>query len=112
MHESGDRYNDPSAPSGAYGILSSTASSVGLPWPVSNASAGAQDAAALQLYNEYGWNPWSSAPSCGSKPGHPVSRATPRNYGATAQRQAEPTGIVMMPVGSRVHNQTRVTTIG
>ncbi len=65
MHESGDRYNDPSAPSGAYGILSSTASSVGLPWPVSNASAGAQDAAALQLYNEYGWNPWSSAPSCG-----------------------------------------------
>jgi hypothetical protein len=38
---------------------------VGLPWPVSNASAGAQDAAALQLYNEYGWQPWSSAPSCG-----------------------------------------------
>lgn len=65
IHESGNRYNDPNAPSGAYGILESTAAAEGLPWPVSNASPAAQDAAALDLYAKYGWQPWSTAPMCG-----------------------------------------------
>jgi len=65
VHESGDQYNNPAEPSGAYGILQSTASQEGLPWPVSNASSAAQDAAALDLYAKYGWNPWSTAPGCG-----------------------------------------------
>ena len=64
-HESGDSYNDPSKPSGAYGILASTAASEGLPYPVSNAAPGAQDAAALDLYAKYGWAPWSTASICG-----------------------------------------------
>ncbi|HEY2563978.1 MAG TPA: hypothetical protein VGI44_09725 [Acidimicrobiales bacterium] len=64
-HESGDQYNNPSEPSGAYGILESTASEEGLPWPVSSASPAAQDAAALDLYAKYGWSPWSTAPGCG-----------------------------------------------
>ncbi len=65
MHESSDRYNDPSAPSGAYGIIQSTWQSYGYSgWPY-EASAATQDALALRLYNQYGWQPWSSAPSCG-----------------------------------------------
>lgn len=64
-HESGDRYNDPSAPSGAYGILQSTAAQYGLPWPVSSASAAAQDSVALTLYNQLGWAPWSTRYVCG-----------------------------------------------
>lgn len=63
--ESGDRYNDPSAPSGAYGILESTAESNGWIWPVSNADPGTQDGYALSLYTRYGWQPWSTAPGCG-----------------------------------------------
>jgi muramidase (phage lysozyme) len=65
VHESGDRYNDPSAPSGAYGIIQPTWQSYGYSgWPY-EASAATQDQLALQLYNQYGWQPWSSAPSCG-----------------------------------------------
>jgi type II secretory pathway pseudopilin PulG len=63
--ESGDRYNDPTAPSGAYGILHSTADAYGLAWPVSSDSAASQDAVALTLYNKYGWQPWSSRYACG-----------------------------------------------
>lgn len=42
-----------------------TAAAEGLPWPVSDASAAAQDAAALDLYAKYGWAPWSTASVCG-----------------------------------------------
>ncbi len=63
--ESGDRYNDPSAPSGAYGILLSTWQSFGYSgWPYEAAPA-VQDALALRLYDEDGWTPWSSRFSCG-----------------------------------------------
>ncbi|MGA8371986.1 MAG: hypothetical protein WB765_17780, partial [Acidimicrobiales bacterium] len=65
LWESGDRYNDPSAPSGAYGILQSTAASEGLAWPVSSDSPASQDAAALDLYAKYGWSPWSTRTICG-----------------------------------------------
>jgi Transglycosylase-like domain len=63
--ESGDRYNDPNAPSGAYGILQVTWNSFGYSgWPY-QAGADAQDRIALQLYNEYGWAPWGSRFACG-----------------------------------------------
>ena len=65
IHESGDVYNDPGEPSGAYGILESTWQSFGYAgWPY-EATPAQQDALALQLYNEYGWDPWSSAAACG-----------------------------------------------
>lgn len=65
VHESGDEYNDPSRPSGAYGILESTWLSYGYSgWPY-QAPAPVQDALALELYNEYGWDPWSTATVCG-----------------------------------------------
>jgi hypothetical protein len=63
-HESTDRYNDPSAPSGAYGIIQQTAAAEGLPWPVSDASPAQQDAAALDLYAKYGWSPWETRTVC------------------------------------------------
>ena len=63
--ESNDRYNTPSAPSGAYGILDSTWQSLGYSgWPY-QASPTLQNEAALRLYNMYGWQPWSSRYSCG-----------------------------------------------
>lgn len=65
VHESGNRYNDPSAPSGAYGMLFSTWSSLGFSDEPYQSDPATQDAMALKLYNEYGWQPWSSAPSCG-----------------------------------------------
>jgi hypothetical protein len=65
VHESGDRYNSPSAPSGAYGILISTWRSFGLSgWPY-EAPAGEQDKVALELYARYGFRPWSSRFACG-----------------------------------------------
>jgi len=63
--ESGDEYNNPTRPSGAYGILQITWNSNGFSgWPYQAAPA-LQDALALKLYNEYGWLPWSSRFSCG-----------------------------------------------
>ena len=65
IHESGDRYNAPTAPSGAYGILFTTWTSLGLsgqPW---QSPPSTQDQAALELYGRYGWSPWSSRFSCG-----------------------------------------------
>ena len=65
VHESGDEYNDPSRPSGAYGILASTWRSFGYSgWPYEAAPA-VQDALALRLYAEYGWQPWSTRYVCG-----------------------------------------------
>ena len=65
IHESGDEYNDPSRPSGAYGILESTWESNGYAgWPY-QAEAAVQDALALKLYNEFGWTPWSTRYVCG-----------------------------------------------
>jgi len=65
VHESGDAYNDPARPSGAYGILESTWESFGYSgWPYEAAPA-VQDALALELYHEYGWNPWSTKTVCG-----------------------------------------------
>jgi Transglycosylase-like domain len=65
VHESGDAYNDPTRPSGAYGILESTWASFGYSgWPYEAAPA-VQDTLALELYHEYGWNPWSTKSVCG-----------------------------------------------
>jgi hypothetical protein len=65
LHESGNRYNSPTAPSGAYGILDSTWVSLGYSgWPY-QAPVTVQDAAALTLYHEYGWQPWSTRFVCG-----------------------------------------------
>lgn len=69
VHESGDRYNDPTAPSGAYGIEFTSSVPTwqslgygGAPWQGTPAQ---QDAAALILYHRYGWTPWSSRFACG-----------------------------------------------
>jgi hypothetical protein len=65
MRESNNRYNDPSAPSGAYGILASTWHSFGFTgWPYQAAPI-VQDALALKLYSLYGFHPWSSRFACG-----------------------------------------------
>jgi hypothetical protein len=65
VHESGDEYNDPSMPSGAYGILETTWVSNGYSgWPY-QATPLTQDALALKLYGEYGWTPWSTRFACG-----------------------------------------------
>jgi len=65
VHESGDQYNSPAAPSGAYGILISTWRSFGYSgWPY-EAPASVQDHVALELYARDGWRPWSSRFACG-----------------------------------------------
>jgi hypothetical protein len=65
VHESGDQYNSPEAPSGAYGILISTWREFGYSgWPY-EAPASVQDQVALELYARYGWEPWSSRFACG-----------------------------------------------
>jgi hypothetical protein len=65
VQESGDVYNDPTRPSGAYGILEVTWQSNGYSgWPYEGTPA-QQDALALKLYNEFGWVPWSSRYACG-----------------------------------------------
>jgi len=63
--ESGDVYNDPSEPQGAYGILDSTWQSLGYSGSPYEASASEQDAAALELYRQYGWQPWGTRYTCG-----------------------------------------------
>jgi hypothetical protein len=65
MRESGNRYNDPNAPSGAYGILASTWHSFGFTgWPYQAAPI-VQDSLALKLHSMYGFHPWSSRFACG-----------------------------------------------
>jgi hypothetical protein len=65
VHESGDQYNSPAAPSGAYGILAVTWHSFGMSgWPY-QAPASEQDAVALELYHRYGWAPWGTRFVCG-----------------------------------------------
>jgi hypothetical protein len=65
VHESGDQYNSPAAPSGAYGILISTWREFGYSgWPY-EAPASVQDQVALELYARYGFEPWSSRFACG-----------------------------------------------
>jgi hypothetical protein len=65
IHESGDNYNNPNMPSGAYGILISTWQSFGYSgWPYEAAPA-VQDALALRLHAMYGFDPWSSRFACG-----------------------------------------------
>ena len=64
-HESGNRFNTPSAPGGAYGFLESTWLSLGYSgWPYQAAPA-VQDKAVLFLFNELGWQPWSTRFVCG-----------------------------------------------
>lgn len=65
LHESGDQYNSPTVPGGAYGFLEMTWLSLGYSgWPY-QASAAVQSRAALFLYNELGWQPWSTRYVCG-----------------------------------------------
>ena len=65
LHESGDRFNSPTAPGGAYGFLEGTWLSLGYSgWPY-EASPTVQSQAALFLYNELGWQPWSTRFVCG-----------------------------------------------
>jgi Transglycosylase-like domain len=65
IHESGDEYNSPNKPSGAYGILDSTWHAFGYAgWPY-QAPAVVQDHLALELYSLYGFHPWSSRFACG-----------------------------------------------
>lgn len=64
-YESGDVYNSPTEPSGAYGMLYTTWISLGYSgWPY-QASPTVQNEAALYLYNEFGWTPWSTKTVCG-----------------------------------------------
>lgn len=65
IHESGDNYNDPNMPSGAYGILISTWQSLGYSGSPYQAAPALQDAAALRLHAEYGFEPWGSRFACG-----------------------------------------------
>ncbi|HUC05702.1 MAG TPA: hypothetical protein VL961_09900 [Acidimicrobiales bacterium] len=65
IHESGNVYNDPNKPSGAYGILDSTWHAFGYAgWPY-QAPAVVQDHLALVLHSLYGFRPWSSRFACG-----------------------------------------------
>lgn len=65
VHESGDRFNSPTAPGGAYGFLEGTWLSLGYSgWPY-EAPPSVQDRAVLFLYNELGWQPWSTRFVCG-----------------------------------------------
>jgi hypothetical protein len=65
IHESGNQYNNPSKPSGAYGILVSTWHDFGYTgWPY-QAPPDVQDHLALKLYSLYGFHPWSSRFACG-----------------------------------------------
>ncbi len=65
VHESGDRYNTPAVPGGAYGFLEETWLSLGYGgWPY-QAPPWVQSQAALFLYNELGWQPWSTRVVCG-----------------------------------------------
>lgn len=65
LHESGDRFNTPAAPGGAYGFLEGTWLSLGYSGYPYQASPAVQDQAVLFLYNELGWQPWSTRFVCG-----------------------------------------------
>ncbi len=65
QHESDDEYNSPTVPGGAYGFLESTWVAIGYSgWPY-QASPEVQSQAALFLYDELGWEPWSTRFVCG-----------------------------------------------
>ncbi len=64
QHESGDNYSE--AGGGAYQFENGTWESVtGLPGPAENYAPATQDAAALKLYSERGWEPWTTRYVCG-----------------------------------------------
>ena len=64
QHESGGNYADGGG--GAYQFENGTWSSLtGLPSPAQDYPASVQDAAALKLYSERGWEPWSTRYVCG-----------------------------------------------
>lgn len=65
VHESGDRFNTPAAPGGAYGFLETTWLSLGYSGYPYQAAPAVQDQAVLFLYNELGWQPWSTRFVCG-----------------------------------------------
>lgn len=65
LHESGDRFNTPAAPGGAYGFLEGTWLSLGYTGWAYQAPPSVQDEAVLFLYNELGWTPWSTRFVCG-----------------------------------------------
>lgn len=61
--ESGNNYASPGA--GAYGIIPSTWASLGYSGTADDYPPAVQDEAALRLYNQYGWEPWTTSPACG-----------------------------------------------
>jgi len=64
QHESGGNYADGGG--GAYQFGNGTWSSLtGLPSPPQDYPASVQDAAALKLYSERGWEPWTTRYVCG-----------------------------------------------
>jgi len=64
QHESGGNYGDGGG--GAYQFADGTWTSVtGLPGPAQSYPAATQDAAALTLYAERGWAPWTTRYVCG-----------------------------------------------
>ena len=64
QHESGGNYSEPGG--GAYQFELGTWQSVtGLPAPAQDYSAAVQDSAALRLYAERGWEPWTTRYVCG-----------------------------------------------
>jgi len=64
QHESGSNYADGGG--GAYQFENGTWSSLtGLPSPPQDYPASVQDAAALKLYSERGWEPWTTRYVCG-----------------------------------------------
>jgi Transglycosylase-like domain len=64
QHESGGNYADGGG--GAYQFETGTWNSLtGLPSPAQDYPASVQDAAALKLYSERGWEPWTTRDVCG-----------------------------------------------
>jgi muramidase (phage lysozyme) len=64
FHESTDNYSEPGG--GAYQFEDGTWESVtGLAGPAENYPPAVQDAAALKLYGERGWEPWTTRFVCG-----------------------------------------------
>ncbi len=64
QHESGDNYAEPGG--GAYQFeLGTWQSLTGLPAPAEDYSAAVQDSAALRLFAERGWEPWTTRFVCG-----------------------------------------------
>ncbi|MGH9278797.1 MAG: transglycosylase family protein, partial [Acidimicrobiales bacterium] len=61
--ESGNNYASPSG--GAYQFLDSTWHALGFAGTASDYPPAVQDEAALKLYAQSGWKPWTVAPLCG-----------------------------------------------